>query len=70
MSKLKSTVYEGLSPIPSRTKNKIVDLLNEDTVPVEPLETTKDESKEATEEASQSQVADDEEAIKEEVGLG
>ena len=70
MSKLKSTVYEGLSPIPSRTKNKIVDLLNEDTVPVEPLETTKDESKEATEEASQSQVADDEEAIKEEVGRG
>jgi len=63
-------VYEGLSPIPSRTKNKIVDLLNEDTVPVEPLETTKDESKEATEEASQSQVADDEEAIKEEVGRG
>ena len=70
MSKLKSTVYEGLSPIPSRTKNKIVDLLNEDTAPVEPLETTKDESKEMTEEASQSQVADDEEAIKEEVGRG
>jgi len=63
-------VYEGLSPIPSRTKNKIVDLLNEDTAPVEPLETTKDESKEMTEEASRSQVADDEEAIQEEVGRG
>jgi hypothetical protein len=36
LSKLKSTVYEELPPIPTRMENKLANLLNEEPVPLEP----------------------------------
>jgi hypothetical protein len=81
LSKLKSTVYEDLPPIPTRMENKLANLLNEEPVPPEPTvsaETAEDapkddkegEGEDKVEETEETVSAEQLEANKEEVGFG
>jgi hypothetical protein len=80
LSKVKSTVYEELPPIPTRMENKLANLLNEEPVPPEPTvpaeaaeEAPKDEKEgegeDKVEETEETVSAEQLEANKEEVGF-